>query len=97
MRLQGAEVSEQGERLLGHQLEEFGQAGAVIFMLVVDCVAEFQNQLPVVGRVDHFQPLHEGAYRAEAFKLLLFFDGYRSHGFAQMLMQLAESHAEDGQ
>jgi hypothetical protein len=28
---------------------------------------------------------------------LLFFDGYRSHGFAQTLLKLAEPHAEGGQ
>ena len=97
MRLQVAEVPEQGGRLLCHQLEKFGYAGAVVFVLVVDCVAEFSNELPVIGRVDHIQPLHEGEYRTEAFKLLLFFDGYRSHGFAQTLLKLAEPHAEGGQ
>ena len=97
MCLQVAEVCEQGGRLLCHQLETFGQAGAVVFVLVVDCVAQFPNELPVIGRVDHFLPLHEGEYRTEAFNLLLFFDGYRPHGFAQMLLELAEPHAEGGQ
>ena len=76
MHMQPREISEHGGRFGNHQFEELGQTHAVVFVLVVDGVAQFTDQLPVIGRIDDLQSLHEGEYGAEAIHVLFFFDGY---------------------
>ena len=51
----------------------------------------------MLGSVEHMQSLHEREYGAEAFNLLFFLDRHGAHGFAQVFLKLAESHAERGQ
>lgn len=64
---------------------------------MVDSIAKFPNELPVIRRVKYFQSLHEREYRAEPFDLLFLFNGHGSHGLAQVFLELAESNAESGQ
>ena len=75
MSLQPHEIANQGGGFTDHLLKELGQTGPVVFVLVVDDVAQFPDQLSVIGRVDDLQPLHVRKYRAEAFHVLFFFDG----------------------
>ena len=48
-----------------HAFNEGVQPGRVVFMVVLDGVAQLADQLSVVGAVQHLQPFHEGQHRAQ--------------------------------
>ena len=48
-----------------HAFSERVQPGRVVFMVVLDGVAQLADQLSVVGAVQHLQPFHEGQHRAQ--------------------------------
>ena len=48
-----------------HAFSEGVQPGRVVFMVVLDGVAQLADQLSVVGAVQHLQPFHEGQHRAQ--------------------------------
>ena len=51
--LELAEVVEQHGGLLRQLVEQLGQAPSVVFVVMVDGVAKFSDELPVFGRVEY--------------------------------------------